>query len=153
MISLHANEDLEFDDLDAAGYYTNLSEPASEVIIDDKLKCDEDSYLRVQSGGTCLTKAKFGFTFIGTLQSFSLEQAYGFVDFMFDLDATVQVTGSATVDTEYKTRSAHIIPNSDIVFSHPGIVSFKPTFDVEIGIEAQDVSFSGLVQPILLPLS
>lgn len=135
--------ELEFDDLDAAGYHTNLSEPATEYLINDKLKCDDTAYLKVVSGGMCETKAKFGFTFIGTLQPFSLDQAYGFVDFMFDFDATVQVTGSATVDTEYKTHSAHIVPNSDIVFSHPGIVSFKPSFDIDVGISANNVSFSG----------
>lgn len=82
---------------------------------------------------------------IGTLQPFQIDEAYGFVDLKLDLDATINVTGYAAVDTEYKTRPAHTTPNSDIVFSHPGIVSFKPSFDIQIGIKGDNSSFAGYV--------
>ncbi|PKY09339.1 hypothetical protein P168DRAFT_324321 [Aspergillus campestris IBT 28561] len=124
-------------------YYTDLSEPASEVIIDEQLQCGGDSYLQIESQGTCTLQVRFGFTIIGTLQPLHIDEAYGFVDLKLDLDATVNVTGNAAVHTEYKTRPAHITPNSDIVFSHPGIVSFKPTFDIQIGIKGDNSSFAG----------
>jgi chitinase len=137
----------KFDDLDEQAFFVNLTEPATEVIIDEKLKkCDGEEYLQVQSDGTCTAYAKFGFTIIGTLQPFNIDDAFGLVDFKYDLAATVSVKGNAGVDTEYKTTPAHIIPNSEAAFSHPGIVSFKPSFDLQIGIKATDASFSGSVK-------
>jgi hypothetical protein len=45
--------------------------------------------------------------------------------------------------TEYKHRPAHIVPTTTHGFSHPGLISFKPTFDIDISISADNASFSG----------
>jgi hypothetical protein len=97
------------------------------------------------TNGDCSVEAKFGFTMIGTLQPFNIEQAYGFVDLKYDLDVTVDVQGSIGIDLEYRSRSAHISPVSRIEFTEPGIVSFKPSFDLGIGLEGKNASFSGYV--------
>ncbi|RMJ21663.1 Glyco_18 protein [Aspergillus sp. HF37] len=132
-----------FDDLSLTKYHTDFSEPAAEHIVNEELDCGDEAYLKIESDGECQTKAKFGFTMIGSLQPLSFEQAYGFIDLKFDLDTTVKVTGNSGMDTEYKTNPAHIVPNSDVIFSHPGIVNFKPSFDIQIGIKAKEASFSG----------
>ncbi|KAG9759588.1 glycoside hydrolase family 18 protein, partial [Aureobasidium melanogenum] len=129
---------------DGVNYYTDFSQPAQEVIFNEKIEgCSEDSYLEVNSAGQCNVEAQFGFSMVGTLQPISIDQAYGFVDLKYDLDATVEVSGHIGIDTEYKTKPAHVVPNRAVEFTHPGIVSFKPSFDLNIGIAAQKASFSG----------
>lgn len=136
----------KFDDLDEPAFFVNLTEPATEVIIDEELKkCNSEEYLQIKSEGTCTAHAKFGFTIIGTLQPFTIDDAFGLVDFKYDLAAEVSVKGNAGVDTEYRTTPAHIVPNSEASFSHPGLVSFKPSFDLQIGIKANEASFTGSV--------
>ncbi|KAF2723824.1 glycoside hydrolase family 18 protein [Polychaeton citri CBS 116435] len=129
---------------DGISFYSDFSFPATEVIVNEKLgNCGEDAYLEVNSDGNCKAQAKFGFTMVGTLQPYSIDEAYGFVDFMYDLDATVEVSGHIGVDTAYEVKGAHISPKTVASFSHPGIVSFRPSFDIDIGIRANNISFSG----------
>lgn len=132
-----------FDAIDDGDYYTDFSEPTSETIINEQLAKCGDEYLELTSSGNCEVRAKFGFSMVGTLQPFSIDQAYGFIDLWYDLDAYVNITGDVGVDTEYKHRAAHVVPSSRNSFSHPGIISFDPTFDIDIGISAKNASFSG----------
>jgi hypothetical protein len=133
----------KFDGIDDGSYYTDFSEPASEHIINEKLTQCNNEYLELTSSGQCDVKAKFGFSMVETLQPFSIDQAYGFIDSSYDLNATVKVTGDVGIDTEYKHKFAHVVPSTSYGFSHPSIISFKPTFDLDIGISAKNASFAG----------
>jgi hypothetical protein len=136
------------DDVDATRLWTVFDTSAKENIINEETKgCENGSYLMMSTDGKCSVKAKSGFTMIGSLQPFNIEQACGFVDLKYDLDVTLDVIGSMGIDTEYRSRSAHITPKSKVEFTEPGIVSFKPSVDLGISLERKNASFSGYVIP------
>jgi hypothetical protein len=141
-------------DVDATRFWTDFGTNAKENIINEEIKgCEKGSYLTMTTDGGCSVEAKFGFTMIGTLQPFNIEEAYDFVGLKYDLDVTVDVSGFTGIDTEYRSRSAHISPESKIEFTEPGIVSFKPSFDLGIGPEGKNASFSGYVVPSFITRS
>jgi hypothetical protein len=135
--------DRKFDEVHEGDFYTDLSQSVSQDIINSEVSKCKDEYLELTSSGKCTARAKFGFTMIGTLQPFSLDQTHGFIDLSYDLDAYVKITGDVGVDTEYKRRPAHSMPTTSLGFSHPGIVSFQPTFNIDMAISADNASFSG----------
>jgi hypothetical protein len=135
--------DRKFDRVHESEFYTDFSQSAEEDIINSRLSRCDNEYLELTSSGTCTTHAKFGFTMIGTLQPFSLDQTYGFIDLSYDLDAYVKITGDVGVDTGFKRRPARKTPTTTQGFSHPGIVSFTPAFNIDIGLSADNASFSG----------
>lgn len=135
--------DRKLDRVHEGEFYTDFSQSAREDIINSQLSRCDNEYLELTSSGTCIAHAKFGFTMIGTLQPFSLDQTYGFIDLWYDLDAYVKITGDVGVDTEFKRRPAHKTPTTTQGFSHPGIVSFTLAFNIDIALSADNASFSG----------
>lgn len=135
---------LEFDRVSAQDSYTTFDEPALEHVIDgvlDDCKGHNKSWLQLVTDGSAETKAKFGFSLIGTLQPFKVEQAYGFMEWSYDFEADIHVSGTTGLSTDYKVKPAHLQPQQEHLFVHPGIVSFRPSFDINIGIEASNASF------------
>lgn len=133
----------KFDRVDSSDFFTDFTELVNLKIVNEKLTRCNDEYLQLSSIGSCNVKAKWGFSMVGTLQPFSLDQSYGFIDLNYDLDTIVTLTGDVGMDTEYKHSRAFIVPRTLHGFSHPGLISFKPTFDLDIGISAKNASFAG----------
>lgn len=135
---------LEFDRVSSQDSYTTFDEPALEHVVDGVLgdcKGDNKTWLQLVTNGEAQTKAKFGFTLIGTLQPFKVDEAYGFMEWSYDFEAGIHVSGTAGLSSEYKVKPAHLQPQQEHAFMHPGIVSFRPTFDINIGLEASNASF------------
>lgn len=135
--------DLKFDQVHDGDSYTDLSQSVSQDIIKSQVSKCKDEFFKLTSSGKCTARAKFGFTMIGILQPFSLDQTHCFIDLSYDLDAYVKITGDVGVDTEYKRRPAYSMPTTSLGFSHPGIVSFQPALNIDMAISADNASFLG----------
>ncbi|KAH6871039.1 hypothetical protein B0T10DRAFT_417778 [Thelonectria olida] len=132
-----------FEELRSRKYYTDFSESAESTIIHSKLDCGHGGWLTIESAGEVSVQAKFGYTLIGTLSPFSITQSYGFNDLKYELDVDVTVSGKSGLDTEYISRPERNTPQTGTFFTHPGLLSFSPSFDIEIGLQADNASFSG----------
>ncbi|KAE8363570.1 hypothetical protein BDV27DRAFT_158663 [Aspergillus caelatus] len=130
----------------SAPYYTDLSYDFDSPMFYEKIdncKGEQEKYLSMWAKGECKVGTKFGFTFIGTLDEFHLSQAYGFIDFKFDMETTIGVKGNAALNTKFRMKSAETKTKQEVGFSHPGLFDFKPQFDVDIGVQAEKATFAG----------
>ncbi|KAF5671745.1 hypothetical protein FHETE_3958 [Fusarium heterosporum] len=107
-------------------------------------KVGTSGYLDIRATTEYDVKSKIGVTMIGKLRPFNIEQAYGFVDVQYEIDSSVKVKGNLGIDTEYTVHDSKVDYNQmGLRFSHPGIVSITPSFDVRVGLEGKDAHFSG----------
>lgn len=145
---------LGFESLRKNRYYTQLKSTKKSVILSEtldktlrnNLQCKEDAsgYLDIRATSSFDVKTKFGITMIGKLTPFKIDQAYGFVDLQYEIDSTVEVMGNMGIDTTYVAHDPVIDKNQmKMHFSHPGIVSFAPSFDIRVGLEGKDAQFTG----------
>lgn len=132
--------------------WTDFSESAEALIVNDKIKCSDGGWLEIKSDGRCDVRAKFGFTMIGTFSPFSIDQVYGFLDMNYELDADITVSGHSGLDTPYTPKKKPTSAHPGMTFNHPGLVKFSPNFDIFVGIDANDASFSGYVVFLVLIL-
>ncbi|KAF4988149.1 hypothetical protein FGRMN_9938 [Fusarium graminum] len=109
-----------------------------------KCKVGASGYLDIRAATEYDVKSNIGATMIGKLRPFSIEQAYGFVDVQYEIDSTVKIKGNLGIDAEYTVHDFKVDYNQmGLRFSHPGIVSTTPSFDVRVGLEGKDAHFSG----------
>jgi chitinase len=90
----------------------------------------------------------FGYTLIGTLQPFKLDEAYGFFDSAPWIKANLNFDGKGILDINHgrgAVRDLFSSPVTAFEASHPGIISFSPQFNAEISMVGSgeiDANFS-----------
>lgn len=102
--------------------------------------CSDDTFMRVNVGGSITEKMKFGFTFVGTISpEFKIEEANGFFDTKISYQGSIDVNTRGNLDL--KGLSSKALFRNDISkygFSHPGICSFKPELNIQARVIGSD---------------
>jgi hypothetical protein len=135
-----------FDDLTSAntGDFTEFKGDMAESIVGkDKACSGSQQFLEMHTSGSVSARAKWGYSFVGTIQPFNIDEAYGFLDVDFDMDVSLQIKASTGLDIDYTTENLWPIPIRLKEFHHPGIVSFTPEFQVKVGMKADNAAISG----------
>lgn len=96
-----------------------------------------DGFLRLGLTGSMRNTFRFGYTLIGTIMPFRLEEGYGYFDsdlymsgqLSFDGRGVLDINGGAGV-----SRDLFPSPISNFQASHPGIVSFTPELNAEVSM-------------------
>ncbi|KAI5918609.1 hypothetical protein F4810DRAFT_715319 [Camillea tinctor] len=96
-----------------------------------------DGFLKVNLAGSMRNTMRFGFTLVGTIQPFTLEEAYGYFDSDIYMSGQLDFDGKGILDISNRggsVRSLFPSPISRFQASHPGIVSFSPELNAEISL-------------------
>jgi len=119
-----------------------------EVMLCDGQK-DNQLKIRMSKPGRASGESRWGYTSVGTLRPFKLEQAYGFFDNDIELSVELEVKALGAIHA----KAAHgFMFNSNIVgktFDVPEIISFRPEFQVQVDLNANielDASFNVLME-------
>ncbi|KFA55929.1 hypothetical protein S40293_08857 [Stachybotrys chartarum IBT 40293] len=101
---------------------------------------DDDGFLRISLAGSMRNTMRFGFTLVGTIQPFNLDQAYGYFDSDLYMSAQLSFNGRGILDINSGSGVARdLFPSPMRAFevSHPGIVSFTPELNAEVSLRGQ----------------
>ncbi|KAI0890230.1 chitotriosidase-1 [Annulohypoxylon maeteangense] len=96
-----------------------------------------DGFLKVNLAGSIRNTMRFGFTLVGTIQPFALEEAYGYFDSDIYMSGQLEFDGKGILDINSGAgaqRNLFPSPITKFQASHPGIVSFSPELNPEISI-------------------
>jgi len=100
--------------------------------------CDgADGFLKLSLAGSMRNVMRFGYTLVGTIQPFSLEEAYGYFDSDLYMSGQLSFDGKGVLDINNGAGAARNLLSSPITnyqASHPGIVSFSPELNAEISL-------------------
>ncbi|KAH7173118.1 glycosyl hydrolases family 18-domain-containing protein [Fusarium flagelliforme] len=132
----------KFEKLRDTRFWTDFSSPATTVLINDKVKCDDGGFLQIEAKTNSEVYAKFGFTMIGTLYPFNFDSVYGFLDTWYDIDVEVSVTGLSGLDINQQPKTGKDTEKQDMAYMQPGLVNLVPNFNIYFGLEADDAEFT-----------
>lgn len=110
--------------------------------------CDNSGWLKVGLKGQIVSVFRFGFTFVGKLQPFRLEEAYGFFDSNPGMKATLNFDGKGILDINNGRGAVKDLFSSSVTGfegHHPGIISFSPQLNAQISMVGSgeiDANFS-----------
>lgn len=93
-----------------------------------------DGFLQLKLSGSVRSSIKWGVTMVGTIApELHLEEAYSYFNSNPKLAGTLAFNGKGVLDIDGGNPSLPIFssPMTAYEFSHPGIVSFSPTLNVE----------------------
>ncbi|KAG8164746.1 hypothetical protein KVR01_005021 [Diaporthe batatas] len=96
-----------------------------------------DGFLKLSLSGSMRNVMRFGFTLVGTIQPFALEEAYGYFDSDLYMSAQLNFDGKGHLDINGGSgvsRSLFSSPVTKFQASHPGIVSFSPELNAEVSL-------------------
>ncbi|KAF7904098.1 hypothetical protein EAF00_001432 [Botryotinia globosa] len=97
---------------------------------------EDDNYASIGFSGNISSKARFGYSFVGTIVPFNIVQAYGFSESEIELTAMldIQVYGGLKLPN---TR-ANVFPSpvTSKEFSVPGIIHIKPSLQIVATLNA-----------------
>ncbi|OQO13612.1 hypothetical protein B0A48_01841 [Cryoendolithus antarcticus] len=106
---------------------------------DDGADCgDGDGFLKMNLAGSMRDIMRFGFTLVGTVQPFALEEAFGYFDSDIYMSGQLSFDGKGVLNIGNNgggaTRKLFSSPVSGFQASHPGIVSFSPELNADISL-------------------
>lgn len=93
-----------------------------------------DGFLQLKLTGQVKTSIKWGVTMVGTIApNLKLEEAYSYFDSNPKLAGTLSFNGKGTLGINRGNPQLPLLssPMTAYEFSHPGIVSFMPTMNIE----------------------
>ena len=96
-----------------------------------------DGFLKLSLTGSMRNIMRFGYTLVGTIQPFKLEEAYGYFDSDLYMSGQLEFDGKGVLninDGDGVARSLFASPITKFQASHPGIVSFSPELNAEISL-------------------
>ncbi|KAM0209954.1 hypothetical protein ACHAQI_006066 [Fusarium lateritium] len=132
----------KFESLRDTRFWTDFSSPATTVLLNDEVKCDDGGFLQIEAKTKSKVYAKFGFTMIGTLYPFNFDSVYGFLDTWYDIDVEVSVTGFSGLDINQQPKAGEDTETQDMAYMQPGLVNLVPNFNIYFGLEADDAEFT-----------
>lgn len=96
----------------------------------------EDNFAEIGVSGTVTAKSQWGFSIVGTISPFKIEQAYGFFDNDITMEATVniQTYGHLKVNGEKGSLFKNALKFKNFV--QPGLLSFQPSLQVGVSLRA-----------------
>lgn len=96
-----------------------------------------DGFLKLNLAGSMRNVMRFGFTLVGRIQPFVLEEAYGYFDSDLFMSAQLQFDGKGILNVGNGAGVARDLfssPLTSFQASHPGIVSFSPQLNTEVSL-------------------
>jgi hypothetical protein len=114
--------------------------------VNSKVKCDNGGYLKIEAKTKSEVYAKFGFTMIGTLNPFSFDSVYGFLDTWYNVDVEVSVSGFSALDGDEQPKTGQDTEKQGMAFIHPGLASLVPNFDIVFGLKVDQAEFTAYVK-------
>jgi len=107
-------------------------------IVGETMTCSgaEDNFAELGVSGNVVAKSQWGFSVVGTISPFVLEQAYGFFDNDITIDATVNVQTYGHLKADGASGSLFSEALKFKSFIQPGIVSFQPSLQVGVSLRA-----------------
>ena len=94
-----------------------------------------DGFLKINLAGSMRNVMRFGYTLVGTIQPFALEEAYGYFDSDLYMSGELGFDGRGSLNIkDAVSRNLFSSPITKDQASHPGIVSFSPELNAEISL-------------------
>jgi hypothetical protein len=96
-----------------------------------------DGFLKLTLAGSMHNVMRFGYTLVGTIQPFSLEEAYGYFDSDLYMSGQLSFDGKGVLDINDGAgvaRNLFANPITNYQASHPGIISFSPELNAEVSL-------------------
>lgn len=96
-----------------------------------------DGFLKLNLAGAMRNIMRFGFTLVGTIQPFALEEAYGYFDSDLYMSGQLNFDGKGVLNIKNGAGVARDIfpsPITKFQASHPGIVSFSPELNAQVSL-------------------
>jgi hypothetical protein len=94
-------------------------------------------FLKLSLAGSMRNIMRFGYTLVGTIQPFALEEAYGYFDSDLYMSGQLSFDGRGILSINNGAgaqRNLLASPITAFQASHPGIVSFSPQLNVEVSL-------------------
>ncbi|KAI0024494.1 chitotriosidase-1 [Xylariomycetidae sp. FL0641] len=98
----------------------------------------KDGFLKLGLAGSMTSTMQFGFTLVGKLQPYGLEEAYGYFDTDLDMIGHLSFDGKGVLDINDgygAQRDLFASPITNVELSHPGIVSFSPRLNAQVSLQ------------------
>lgn len=95
---------------------------------------DQDGFLSLRLSGKVRSSLSFGVTMVGTIApDLKLEEAYSYFDSNPKFAGSLAFNGKGTLDIDGGNPRRQLLssPITNYEFNHPGIVSFRPTMNIE----------------------
>ncbi|THV55218.1 hypothetical protein BGAL_0012g00090 [Botrytis galanthina] len=122
---------LEFDDV-----RSGASDALDHTLFATSFEGEDDNYASIGFSGNVSSKARFGYSFVGTIVPFNIVQAYGFSESEIEVIAMldIQVYGGLKLPN---TR-ANVFPSpvTSKEFSVPGLIHIKPSLQIVATLNA-----------------
>ncbi|GKT51071.1 killer toxin subunits alpha/beta [Colletotrichum spaethianum] len=108
--------------------------------------CDGSGFLKLTLAGSMRNEMDFGFTLVGTIQPYKLEEAFGYFDSDMFMSAQLDFDGRGELDVSTgASKKLFASPITGYEASQPGFVSFKPQLNAEVSLVGKgeiDAKFS-----------
>ncbi|KAI1171966.1 chitotriosidase-1 [Nemania sp. FL0916] len=96
-----------------------------------------DGFLKLNLAGSMRNTMRFGYTLVGKIQPFGLEEAYGYFDSDLYMSGQLEFDGRGILNLDARggaVRDLFPSPITGLQASHPGIVSFSPELNAEVSL-------------------
>ncbi|EFQ98549.1 chitotriosidase-1 [Nannizzia gypsea CBS 118893] len=96
-----------------------------------------DGFLKLNLSGSMRNVMQFGFTIIGTMHPFAIDEAYGFYDSSLHMSGKLEFDGKGELSINEGVGVSRKLLRSSITkyeASHPGLVSFSPSMNADISL-------------------
>ncbi|KAL2859873.1 uncharacterized protein BJX67DRAFT_338240 [Aspergillus lucknowensis] len=126
-------------------YYTELPREIDASLYGTSKTCHEgdEQFLKLDVEGSAGAKAKYGFTMVGTLDPWDIQESYAFLGADIQADLKLSVTANTGLNADRIVEELWQTPLRMQRFYEPGIASIAPQFRVFAGVEAGDVGLVG----------
>ncbi|KAJ5551531.1 hypothetical protein N7461_006229, partial [Penicillium sp. DV-2018c] len=121
-------------------YYTEFIKEIDASMYGASKTCDSDNqFLELDVNGWVGANAKYGFTMVGTLDPWDIQESYSFLGADIQADLELSVQANTGMNAPRIVEELWQTPLRLQRFYQPGIVSIAPQFRVFAGVEAADV--------------
>jgi hypothetical protein len=128
----------EVDDNDL--YYNEFPKEIDQSLYGREQTCDgSDQFLKLDVEGDTAARVKYGFSMVGTLDPWTIDESYGFLGVGFDVDLSLSCKANTGIDAGRILEELWQVPIRLQRFYQPGVVSIFPQFRVRTSVEATDV--------------
>ncbi|KAF2460036.1 hypothetical protein BDY21DRAFT_361899 [Lineolata rhizophorae] len=134
----------KFDDMRSKNDYREISKSFNQRVFSNKKNCPgSKSYLDINAVVNAAAKIRWGYTIIGTIVPWSVNEAAMFFDTETDMKIDLQVSAFGRIENQNELQFPLLrTPLTDYAFSHPGIGHFRPWWNADIGASG-DVELNG----------